>query len=160
MAVSGSELTPRQETTALLVAEDEITDVEITAKVGISERTLNRWKRLPAVAARIAEHRQRFRDRVLEEGFADRIERVRLLNRMARDLDGQLVAGGYERLEIAVGKGEPVQYRVFDQGRVSAVRGILDDIAKELGERKQVSEVRGTLTLAQLVAQHATEGDL
>jgi hypothetical protein len=45
---------PRSEA-AQLLAEDELTDEEISAKVGVDRTTLWRWRKFPAFQARIAE---------------------------------------------------------------------------------------------------------
>jgi hypothetical protein len=160
MAANGSELTAKQERAALLVWADDLTDVQIAETLKIGERTLNNWKKLPAFQARVAEHRDEFRERVLSEGYADRAQRVHLLNEMAEAAVDHLRANRYEREDVLINrKGEVVTNVVYDRERVSAVRGMLDDIAKELGERRHVSEVNGTLTLAQLIADYAEPPD-
>jgi hypothetical protein len=50
VSVSAFRLTARRVKAAQLVAEDALTDIQIAAKVGISERQLERWKRQPAFA--------------------------------------------------------------------------------------------------------------
>lgn len=75
--VRGSGLTPKQDQAARLVAEDRRPDREIAAQCGVAERTLERWKKLPAFMARVAEHREAWRDEELQKGIADRVERIR-----------------------------------------------------------------------------------
>ena len=67
---NGTRLTGRQGKAARLVAEDELTDAEIAARVKVGRSTLDRWKRRPAFAARVAEHREAFRARILAEVVA------------------------------------------------------------------------------------------
>jgi hypothetical protein len=48
-------LSTKQEEAAVLVAEDELTNDEIAAKVKITDRTLTTWKHLPAFMLRVDE---------------------------------------------------------------------------------------------------------
>jgi hypothetical protein len=43
----------RRERAALLLAEGELTDVEVAAEVEVTDRTLRNWKAVPAFAARV-----------------------------------------------------------------------------------------------------------
>lgn len=134
-------LTTRQEEAALLVAEDEQPDAEIAAGVRVKRMTLHRWKQQPEFAERVREHRARFRLKVMSEGFADRAERVRALNTVATALLTQISEAEYQAVIGLTDDGEPI--KAFDRGRVREFRGLLDDIAKEMGDRKQVTKLEG-----------------
>ncbi|HEX6537532.1 MAG TPA: hypothetical protein VF041_23320 [Gemmatimonadaceae bacterium] len=121
---------------ARLVAEDELADVEIAKRARIGKSTLERWKQRPDFQAAVAAHRERFRDAMLREGFADKRLRVRALNLSATAVYRKLMESDFTAKRV-IGTAESfVEFDVFDEERVRQFRGLLDDIAKELGERQ------------------------
>jgi hypothetical protein len=70
----------KAEQVALLVAQDEQTDVEIATACKIGKRTLERWKHRPEFLARVQEHRDTWRAEIKAKGIADRQNRVDALN--------------------------------------------------------------------------------
>lgn len=81
----------------------------------------------------------------LSSGLAIKDERVRRLQQLA-DLMWRDITGGFLWLDQvkALGSGEYMQtydYEEFNTAEVKEFRGVLDDIAKELGQRKTVLEV-------------------
>lgn len=142
---TGQNLTIRQERAALLVAEDALTDEAIVAEVGITRDTLHRWKKQTAFAAAVSAHIEAFKDRALSEGFADKRERLRVLNMLSTGVLAELAeVGGFSREEVKIAaNGEHVSYQVHDKAKFDTMRGLLDDIAKEMGDRKTVAEVSG-----------------
>lgn len=142
--VTSGLLTKAEGDAALLIAEDELTDEEIAAKVGITKRTVERWKKRADILARVTAHKEAFKDRALTEGFADKRARIALLNSTAQDIARWLAENAYERTEVKVAaNGEAIEYKIFDQPRYSQLRGALDDIAKEMGERATKQEITG-----------------
>ncbi len=132
-------LTRRQEEAARFLAEDSISDVVIAERVGVTRQTLHNWGKRPDFAARVAQHKEAFKEAALSAGFADKRARLMLLNAMASDIAAMLQAHGDVREEIKMAaNGEHLSYTVFDQPAVAQLRGMLDDIAKELGERKTI----------------------
>lgn len=97
--------TKRREKAAQLVAADEQTDEQIAAAVGITKRQLERWKRHPAFQARVAEHVQAWRERILAEGVAVREKRVEALNERWERLR-RLIAARTEDLRDETPGGE------------------------------------------------------
>lgn len=88
MAVNGSEFqwSGKAERAAVLVAHDELTDKAIATNCKISERTLERWKAIPAFAARVDEHRTAWREQIKAEGIAHRQNRIDAQNDRHRRL--------------------------------------------------------------------------
>ena len=95
---------------------------------------LKRWSttfgwqaRLQAIAdeeARKAmEREQAYRREIMEEGYGLKHERVKSLKQLAGDLLGA------------------IDLNDFDRGKLEQFRGLLEDIAKEKGERKDVREI-------------------
>lgn len=148
MSASGGQnrttLTAKQAQAARLLAEDEQTDEEIADTLGIARSTLALWKKNPEVTSAITAHVEAFKDRALAEGFADKRARIAALNGSAQDIMRWLAENEYEREEVKVAaNGEHVSYKIFDQARYAQFRGALDDIAKEMGDRKTVTELTG-----------------
>jgi hypothetical protein len=133
--------TRSRERAALLVAADDIPDESISLELHITRRTLTTWKQAPEFCERVNEHRARLRLKVMREGFAQKAERVKALNAVAVALLAQISQAEYQAVIGLTEDGEPI--RGFDRGRVREFRGLLDDIAKELGERKQITKVEG-----------------
>jgi len=78
----------------------------------------------------------------LTTGLALKAERVRRLQRLAGLMENDLFGGFLWTDQIkALGSGEfmkEVEYEEFNAAEVIQYRGVLDDIAKELGDRKSV----------------------
>jgi uncharacterized protein YerC len=151
----------RTERAALLVAQDEQTDTAIAASVGVSQVTIERWKRHPEFAGRVQEHRDLWREQIEAKGIADRQNRVDALNdrwhRMqqvieerASDQTTAHVAGGSTGLIVrdvkGVGKGDDFQlidiYSV-DTGLLRELREHEKQAAQELGEWSEKREISG-----------------
>lgn len=88
----------------------------------------------------------------LKTGFARREERVRVLDRLAQKFEEELFDG--DRLWLdqvkALGSGEWMQvidYEEFNTAEVQQLRGVLDDIAKEMGDRKFKVEVEEEIAI-------------
>lgn len=151
MADALQNLTIKQERAALLVAEDELSDEAIAAEVGITRETLHQWKKRELFAARVAEHVEAFKNRALTEGFADKRARLQLLNSLTFDLAEDMAApatedapkGTYRKEVKIAANGEVVEYVVLDKAKYDTVRGLLDDMAKEMGDRKTSVELGG-----------------
>lgn len=137
-------LTDRQQRAALMVAEDMQTDQQIADTLGVHRDTLEKWKRRPDFAARVTDHKEAFKNRALTEGFADKRARLKALNGLAQDIYRQIAVrgtpedptAGLYREEVKIASnGETVSYQVFDKPLVDTVRGLFDDIAREVGDR-------------------------
>lgn len=160
MSVNVSEFnwTAPREKAAVLVAEDEQTDKAIAAAVGITERTLERWKQHPTFTARVAEHVQALEAEMLKFSIAKRRKRVAALDdrwkRMqaliaarAEDL-AEDIGGGDTGLLVhqvrAIGNGENQQiidqYAV-DTGLLKELREHEKQAAQELGQWTEKTDV-------------------
>ena len=135
---NATRLTARQQRAAELLADDELTDAAIAARVGLKDRTqLWRWKQQPAFLAYVAELREAFRRRMLTAGLASKARRVRALNDAAERLCADLEAADCTiTVRVTRRGGETAEYAVFDAPRLQAFRALLEDIAVEMGERQ------------------------
>lgn len=83
----------------------------------------------------------------ITEGLALRGERVRRLKQLAVLMEKDLFGGFLWTEQVkGVGSGplaEIVDYEEFNKAEVDAYRGVLDDIAKEVGGRIKKSELTG-----------------
>ena len=83
----------------------------------------------------------------LSEGLALKGERVTKLKQLAALLEKDLFGGFLWTEEVkGIGSGDVaqiVEYEEFNKAEVDAYRGVLDDIAKEMGERNNKTEVSG-----------------
>ena len=119
--VTGWAWTRQREQAALAIAEDSETDDVIAAGLGVTRRTLARWKGEPAFQARVAEHQAGWQQELRDLGLADRRNRLGHLNDLAGRLGNLIeerandpalanVPGGKTGLIVA----EPVVVRVFE----------------------------------------------
>ena len=108
------------------------------------------WQaRLTAIADQAAKEAEEseavYRRDALETGFALAHERVRVLKQLARQLFDELTVGG--RLWLSepkqVGAGQTAMIEHFNAAEIEQFRGLLADIAKEKGERKDIQELSG-----------------
>ena len=86
-------------------------------------------------------------EEALSEGLALKAERVRKLKQLAALMERDLF-GGFLWTEMVKGVGsgdiaQIVDYEEFNKAEVDAYRGVLDDIAKEVGGRAQRQEITG-----------------
>jgi len=75
-----------RESEASLVADDTLSDIEITSKAGVGKATLERWKKVPKFYARVHEIREGLRKTAaqvaLQHGVANCRERMMCLNEL------------------------------------------------------------------------------
>ena len=151
----------RREMAARYVAEDELTDTEIAEKLGVTQRTLERWKRQDNFRARVNTLVNVYADRFLEQGLARKGQRLQVLNDLhdrmlrviaerANDPSIAEVPGGktgvVTRMLKGIGKGDDFQIvEVFevDTGTIREIRGVQEDVAKELGQFISKHELTG-----------------
>lgn len=97
-----------------------------------------------AEATAAAEREAAYRRSIFEEGFGLAHERVRALKVLAEKLsdeladDSKLWVRDYKLLGLSVR-----EIARFNTGEVEQFRGLLDDIAKEKSERKEIKVVQG-----------------
>lgn len=163
-------LTRKRLRAALMVAKDELIDEQIAAQVGINKTTLEDWKRRPEFRERVNEHLESFRDKTLQEGIADRLNRVRALNdrqqRMVRLIEARAaehapsdepsehaaVPGGDTGMLVrsykGVGRGDDFQLLeeyAFDAALAKEMREHEKQAAQELGQWLERIEQSGAL---------------
>jgi hypothetical protein len=138
--VGAFQWTARSERAALLVAQDEQTDVQIAKACKISDRTLDRWKLHPEFAARVREHRDRWREEITARGIAERQNRVDAQNDRWRRMQMVVEARAEEHKDVPGGaSGLLVRtvklVKVYDAGRApdaQADDGDNDRVEEEL----------------------------
>lgn len=167
--------TRAKEMAALLVAEDELSDEEIGARVGVTDRTLRNWKREPEFWRRVDEHSEAFRAVIERKAIAQRGRRVaalqdrwrrmqRVIAERAADPGMAGVPGGSTGLLVrrvkGIGKGEDferVEEYVVDDGLLRELREHERQAAQELGQWLERAEVRMDDRAGERLAQKLDE---
>ena len=124
------------------------TDTPLTRRI----KTLKDWsvahnwvERAQAYENAIMANQSAKIERLRTEGLAADHERIRELDKIYQALDREFGGGTglwYKDKKISA-KGDVVTVDVFNKPLIDSMRGVLDDIAKEVGGRKQKSEVSG-----------------
>ncbi|MEA2174119.1 MAG: hypothetical protein QOD00_1711 [Blastocatellia bacterium] len=96
---------------------------------------------------KIEEIKEQAERSALKSGFALKERRVEALNSLAEMLHEDLTTGKGLWLDDVkmIGSGEfseRIEFESFNSNEVSTFRGVLDDIAKEVGDRRQKVDVK------------------
>lgn len=161
-------MTPQRIRAAILIAEDELSMVEIAAAVGVTDRSLRRWQEYPEFAAKVTEHLAELESAMQRFSIAKRRNRVRALDdrwqRMQRLIAArseelaEQVAGGETGLlvhqERAIGTGanqQIIDEYVVDTGLLKELRAHEEQAAKELGQWVEKGEQRHEMIVREYV---------
>jgi hypothetical protein len=158
---------------AVLVAEDRLTDIEIAAEVGVSERQLERWKGHPEFAARVDAHVKAADAKIARLGIARQMRRVQaqddrwrrmqaVIDARAGDPELSAAPGGdtglLVRQQKALGGGDNfqvVEEFAVDTGLLRELRELEKQAAQELGQWTDRHEYSGGI-----VHVHAAAAEL
>lgn len=138
-------LSPKQEQCLLLHLQG-LTVVEIAERCQVNRVTASRWLNHPLVQAEIARRQNAMREaaeqaeqaeiqRILTSGYAAIHNRVQDLDRMAR-----LIEQSWHDTE----EPDKIIWQWLTPDKLREWRGMLDDIAKELGQRIKKQEMKIT----------------
>lgn len=147
----------RREQAALLLAQDELTDVQIAEAVTVSRAQLARWKQHPVFQSRIQEHLAAWKAKVLQKGIAARERRIDALNHRHKLMlqviaeravspDLQEVAGGKTGLivkQVKPSGGNYFEEFAVDTGLLRELRAHEQQTAQELGQWAEKRELTG-----------------
>ena len=119
----------KKERAAVLVAEDDLTDEEIAAAVGVTRKTLHNWKQLPEFVADVEEQVSKIQAGMRRLAIAKKHKRLKVLN----DLHGRSLAVIADRadrhaaeLEAAESQPNDLVKRMFgDNVPTEAATGLL-----------------------------------
>jgi hypothetical protein len=152
-------LTAAQEMAAQMVAEGRFEFRMIAETVGIDTATLFRWRRENSFAARVAEISSEFAAAAMKRGIARKDYRIgclanihskllTVIEERGADPTMALIPGGKTGLVVRQYKisGETVmtEYAV-DTGTIKELRGIQEQVAKELGQLVEKRETKISL---------------
>lgn len=169
--------TTQRSEAASLLAEDELTDVEIAARLGIGRGTLGRWKQSPVFGAKVAELAREMGERSARYAIARKTRRVLGLddrrNRMLRvieersaDPSMQAVPGGQTGLLVrtvkSIGGGDnarEVEEYAVDTALLKELREVEKQAAQELGQLTEHVELTGAVVVKVLGPGMATNHD-
>jgi hypothetical protein len=134
------------------IAEGLRTD-EINRRAGqgqpawsVSRQTVDQYRKRYQV--RIDEITQAADTQALNSGYARKAQRVELLNQLAETLADELFKQGklWVKRTRGVGRGETVTEQEFNGAEVAQLRGTLEDLAAEVGDRAGQVEHKGSVT--------------
>ncbi len=141
--------TAKHEEAVFLVAEDELTDLDIAAELGISKRTLEGWKRDTLFRERLKDVISEIHAALMQRGIARLDRRLARWNKTWHDLQAVIearateyradydVIGGETGLVVKNEKpgmfGTTVEISV-DTGILAELRALEQQAAKELGQ--------------------------
>lgn len=134
--------TPDKERVLLLVFEGRLSQAKIGKTCGIPTRTIESWVTHEQFKARLEQMRADMAELVASVGYAQKEKRVLALAAMAESAREEYEARPWLQ-EVRPTKDGNVTNEHFNEAAFAQFRGALDDIAKELGQRKQVAEVTG-----------------
>lgn len=125
---------------AILVAEDELSNVDIAAAVGVSRQALDKWKRSPEFTAQVAHHIEDLNRAMLRLDIAKKRKRVSRLDVMEKKL-WQIVeerASDYVAKAQDVGDGDRAKamYRELfgiDEQPAGGGTGFITKTIKQIG---------------------------
>jgi hypothetical protein len=161
LSATTSTLPPQQEEAAQLIADARLTAEKIAEKVGVDRCTIFRWKKMPAFAARVDQYRQIIAEQFSQLAVASNAGRARLLAHKYDDLlqvliergkDPRMatVPGGTTGLIVLEAKsvgGKLLVEASVDVATLRELRGLSDQIGKELGQHTEKTELKGQLTI-------------
>jgi hypothetical protein len=152
-----------REQAAQLIADNQISNDQIAARIGVTPKTVTLWKReSPEFRARIAEHVATFRKNITTTGLVLKENRIALLKARAATIRGMMLARGKQkcmrnapgetvmqkgiqvRTQKSIGSGhfaEKVEEFAVDTAALAEERAILQQIATEMGDWKTKSQV-------------------
>lgn len=149
----------KKEIAAQLLSEGRFQNKEIAEKIEVDLKTLFNWKKDEVFAARVAEISREFATAALKRGIARKEYRIdclanvhskilTVIEERAGAADMQNVPGGPSGLLVKSYKvsGETVmtEYAV-DTGLIRELRGIQEQVAKELGQLVEKRETKISL---------------
>ena len=159
--------TKKHHKAALLLAEDELTDEQIAAEVGVHRTTLAEWKKDSTFAGLVGDQVGRLNAAMLRLPIAKKRERLKTLNALhqkamqvieerAADMDGEATATGtgllVRQIKI-VRNGDDVTIQrehVVDVALMREIRALEEQAAKELGQWVDKREVTGEIRTVEI----------
>lgn len=149
--------TEKQERALALTFEGRWTQSEIAEKCHIAPRTYRYWREHPDFQARLESLRADFAASIRDVTYADKARRIAALDQMAESARREYEQRPWLEEKRQIGydqeRDEPL-YLInenFNRDAHAAFRDSLADIAAELGARKNVTEMNGTLDISGVV---------
>lgn len=124
---------------------------EMAARVGVSTRTIERWTADEVFKSRLQALRDDFAASILTVTYADKARRIIALDAMAESARREYEARPWLQ-EVRPTPNGDVTNETFNRDAHAAFRGALDDIAKELGARKQDTNATAQMVVVAVAA--------
>lgn len=147
----------RRERAALLVAEGTHTNADIARSLGITRRTVERWRQHEPFQRRVAEIVGQFATTLVADSIADRQARVaalddrwarmkQVIEQRALEMDGECAGGDTGLLvrQVKLGPdGTAEREYAVDTGLLREMRAHEQQAAQELGQWAEKREISG-----------------
>ncbi len=133
-----------------LTFEGRWTHAEIAEKCSISPRTYAYWLQHPDFQERLDELRKDLSASLRAVAYADKAQRIIGLSQMAESARREYEARPRLK-EVRPTRDGFIINEAFNQAAHDAYRAALADIAAELGQRKNVTEIGGALDVTERV---------
>lgn len=138
-----TKFTLEQEQALALFFENRQPYPKIAESVGVSTRTIERWATDERFKARLEEMRTNLADSLAHQAYVDKTSRLIALSQMAEQARVEFETRTWLKEVRPTGKGEFITNEAFNEAAFTSFCRALDDIAKELGARKNVTELTG-----------------
>lgn len=124
--------------------EGRWTHAQIAENCGVSTRTYEYWEAHPDFQAALEDMRKDFAASIRDVTFADKARRIMALDHAAKIALNELEARPLLK-EIRPTRDGEIVNEAFNNTAMAEFRSALADIAAEKGERKNVTELSGSL---------------
>ncbi len=167
----GFRWTSQRHQAAVLLAENERSDQEIAACLGIGRTTLSRWKTDSEFAAQVGDHIGEIKARMLRRAIAKKERRIDVLNALhekcltviaERAGKNPGVAGDQTGLMVRqmkqIGSGRDAQVIeefAVDASLIARIQSLHEQAAKELGQWQDKLQVEGLTAVVEIVGVDA-----
>jgi hypothetical protein len=136
--VTAFRLTARRVKAAQLVAEDSLSDEQIAAKVGITKRQLERWKRQPAFSELVNEIAAKLAAEIRGKGLVELSNRVDALNARWARLHRVIDQRARDKSLTAPGADTGLLMRTYKQLGSAEYPNIVEEYGVDTGLLKQL----------------------
>lgn len=138
MATTAFKWNAAKEQALWLVFAGNLSQAEVAENVGVATRTCERWVAHPVFRSRLEQMRADLNASLKATLYVSKESRIMALSDMALKARSEFEARPWLK-EVRPTKDGAVTNESFNGDAFAAFRGALDDIAKELGERKATS---------------------
>ncbi|HTQ58341.1 MAG TPA: hypothetical protein VMI94_27955 [Bryobacteraceae bacterium] len=154
-----------REEAAILVADGDLSYEQIAVRIGYARQTIAEWLKRPEFNQRVEQHREDFKREATRRGIADKFRRIAsyqsdyegtevIIRERSADPTMAGVPGARSGLLVRAVKrigAQTVELYRFDAALIGTRNELRKQIAQELGQWKEKSEVGSSDRLSELI---------